>query len=68
MMQTRNNFVVRLGIAELGLCNRQAAKLLGISETHMSRKLRPELPVEKQLELLEKIREGVKKNGNDENN
>ena len=65
MMQTRNNFIVRLGIAELGLCNRQ---LLGISETHMSRKLRPELPVEKQLELLEKIREGVKKNGNDENN
>ena len=68
MKQSRTNVVLRVGIAELGLCNWKAAEILGLSESCFSRKIRREVPLEKQLEMLEKIREGVKKNGNDENN
>ena len=66
MKQYKTNIILRLGIAELGLWNWQAAEIVGVSESYFSRIIRKELPYEKQIELLEKIREGVKHY--DENN
>lgn len=68
MKQHKTNIVLHCGIAESGLRNWEAAEIIGFSESYFSRMIRTELPFEKQLEMLEKIREGVKKNGNDENN
>lgn len=60
------NIVIKVGMAELGIRQYEAAKLLGISEGYFSKILRNELSYSKQTEMLERIREGV--NGNDENN
>jgi len=63
MRQHKTNMILRLGIAELGLKNWQAAEIIGISEGYFSKTIRGELPTEKQFEMLENIREGVKKHG-----
>ena len=60
------NILLKVGMAELGIRQYEAAKFCGVSEGYFSKILRDELPQIKQIELLEKIREGVKHY--DENN
>lgn len=62
MKQHKTNMILRLGIAELGLRNWKAAEIVGVSESYFSKIIRGEMPQAKQIEMLEKIREGVKKN------
>ena len=61
MKQHKTNMILRLGIAELGLRNWQAAEIVGISESYFSKIIRVEMPQGKQLEMLERIMEGAKK-------
>lgn len=55
------NIVIKVGMAELGIRQYEAAKILGVSEGYFSKILREELPHGKQIEMLERIREGAKK-------
>lgn len=61
MKQHKTNMILRLGMAELGLRNWQAAEIVGISESYFSKIIRGEMPQGKQLEMLERIKEGAKK-------
>lgn len=61
MRQHNTNILLRLGIADLGLRNWEAAEILGISDSYFSKIIRTELPISEQMELLQKIREGGKR-------
>lgn len=52
-----NNKSIRAAMFECGMRQWELAGLMGISEAHMSRKLRYELPVEEQERILALILE-----------
>ena len=60
-IMNNKNILLKVGMAELGIRQYQAAKILGLSEGYFSKILRDELTECKQIEMLERIREGTKK-------
>ena len=53
-----NNIEIRMEMMKKGLKQWQVAKLLGISESVLSRKLREELPEEEKEKIVAIIKEG----------
>lgn len=57
-----NNKKIRIAMLECDLSQWELAKLLGISESQMSRKLRDELPEDEQEKIVSLIEEGGESN------
>lgn len=53
--QSMNNSIIRIEMLETGIKQWELAKILGISESSLSRKLRNELPVEEQNKIVSMI-------------
>lgn len=52
------NAQIREALKKNGLCQWQLAKILGINESVLSRRLREELPEEEKQQILETIEKG----------
>ncbi len=60
-----NNVKVRIAMTENGLHQWEVARLLGIHEGSLSRRLRDELPAEEQDRIVAMIRQHTKTGGGD---
>ena len=61
-----NNTRIRIKMIECGLKQWELAKLMGISEPTLSKKLREELPEEEQDKIIEIIESSFSGGGNNE--